>query len=320
MAPILRMAGGGRGARSIPSAPTGLGLSPPQGGREAAGELRPRAASSDWAVDVHELERRRIVLRLLAERGSVSLQQLTPFSEASEPTVRRDLTRLEDEGLLERVHGGARPVAGAKKTLSGQQPFESTLLQYGEWKRRIGREAARLVEDNESIIVTGGSTTFALVEQLGDRNLQVLTTSLPHADYLLRYTNNRVVLPGGEVIREQGVILSPFDQRRFPNYYAKKLFIGAQAMGPLGLMQTDPTLVRADQRLVEQADEVIALVDSSKFSASGSLVSCPVSRIKRVVTDERAPTAFLHKLRKAGVVVTVVRAPRGKRVAVKGVA
>ena len=132
------------------------------------------------------------------------------------------------------MHGGARPVGGAKKTLSGQQPFESTLLQYGEWKRRIGREAARLVTENESIIVTGGSTTFALVEQLGDRNLQVLTTSLPHADYLLRYTNNRVVLPAGEVIREQGVILSPFDQEAFPNYYAKKLFIGAQAVGPLG--------------------------------------------------------------------------------------
>ena len=90
------------------------------------------------------------MLRLLAERGSVSLQQLTTVLGASEPTVRRDLTRLEDEGLLERVHGGARPVAGAKKTLSGQQPFESTLLQYGEWKRRIGREAARLVEENES--------------------------------------------------------------------------------------------------------------------------------------------------------------------------
>ena len=85
-------------------------------------------------------------------------------------------------------------------------------------------------------------------------------------------------------------------------------------------MQTDPTLVRADQRLVEQADEVIALVDSSKFSASGSLVSCPLSRIKRVITDERAPTAFLQKLRKAGVAITVVRAPHGKRVAVKGVA
>ena len=165
---------------------------------------------------MHELERRRIVLRLLAERGSVSLQQLTTVLDASEPTVRRDLTRLEEEGLLERVHGGARPVGGAKKTLSGQQPFESTLLQYGEWKRRIGREAARLVTENESIIVTGGSTTFALVEQLGDRNLQVLTTSLPHADYLLRYTNNRVVLPAGEVIREQGVILSPFDQEAFP--------------------------------------------------------------------------------------------------------
>jgi DeoR family ulaG and ulaABCDEF operon transcriptional repressor len=269
---------------------------------------------------MHELERRKIVLRLLAERGSVSLQQLTTVLGASEPTVRRDLTRLEDEGLLERVHGGARPVAGAKKSLSGQQPFESTLLQYGEWKRRIGIEAARLVSPNESIIVTGGSTTFAFIEQLGDRNLQILTTSLPHAEYLLRYTNNRVVLPAGEVIREQGVILSPFEQEAFPNYYAKKLFIGAQAVGPLGLMQTDPTLVRADQRLVEQADEVIALIDSSKFSASGSLVSCPLARIKRLITDDRAPADALQKLRKAGVAVTIARAPRGRRIAVKGVA
>jgi DeoR family ulaG and ulaABCDEF operon transcriptional repressor len=181
-------------------------------------------------------------------------------------------------------------------------------------------EAARLVSDGESIVVAGGSTTFAFVEQLGDRNLQVLTTSLPHADYLLRYTNNRVVLPAGEVIREQGVILSPFEQDAFPNYYAKKLFIGAQAMGPLGLMQTDPTLVRADQRLVARAEEVIALVDSSKLEATGSLVSCPLARITRLVTDERAPADALARLRKAGIAVTIARAPRGKRVAVKGVA
>jgi DeoR family ulaG and ulaABCDEF operon transcriptional repressor len=271
---------------------------------------------------MHELERRRLILRLLAERGSVSLQQLVDLLGASEPTVRRDLTRLEKEGLLARVHGGARPVSGkrAKKTLEGQQPFESTLLQYGEYKRRIGREAARLVTPGESIIVTGGSTTFALIEQLGDRNLQVLTTSLPHAEYLVRYTNNRVVLPAGEVIREQGVILSPFDQEAFPHYYARKLFLGAQAMGPLGLMQTDPTLVRADQRLVEQADEVIALVDSSKFAASGTLVSCPLAKVKRLVTDERVDRAVIDKLRSAGVAVTIARAAGGKPVAVKGVA
>ena len=176
-------------ARSIRRHLPGFGLPAPQGRRAAPGGLlqeRHRLTGND----VHELERRRIVLRLLAERGSVSLQQLTTVLGASEPTVRRDLyATRRAKGCSSACTVARVPLAEPRNALrAAALRIDLASVRRMEAPHREGGSA--LVTHNESIIVTGGSTTFALVEQLGDRNLQVLTTSLPHADYLLRYTIN----------------------------------------------------------------------------------------------------------------------------------
>jgi len=93
------------------------------------------------------------------------------------------------------------------------------------------------------------------------------------------------MLSGGAIYREQNIILSPFENDVTRNFYARRMFMGAQGVGPLGLMEADPLLIQAEEKLIGQADELIVLVDSSKFEARSSLVLCPLDRIDIVITD-----------------------------------
>ncbi|MEL7087407.1 MAG: DeoR/GlpR family DNA-binding transcription regulator, partial [Planctomycetota bacterium] len=137
------------------------------------------------------------------------------------------------------------------------------------------------------IIINGGTTTFQMVHPLASRRMQIFTNSFPIAEHLLKHSKNTIMLSGGAIYREQNIILSPFDNDVTRNFYAKRMFMGAQGLGPLGLMEADPLLIQAEQKLIGQADELVVLVDSSKFGQRSSLVLCPLERISTVITDDR---------------------------------
>ena len=115
----------------------------------------------------------------------------------------------------------------------------------------------------------------------------VTTNSFPIAEHLLKHSKNTIMLSGGAIYREQNIILSPFENDVTRNFYARRMFMGAQGIGPLGLMEADPLLIQAEQKLIGQADELVVLVDSSKFEPRSSLVLCPLTRIGTIITDDR---------------------------------
>ena len=125
-----------------------------------------------------------------------------------------------------------------------------------------------------------------MVHPLTARRLQVFTNSFPIAEHLLKHSKNTVLLPAGTIYREQNIILSPFDEDGSRNFYASRMFMGCRGLGPLGLMEGDPMLVQAEQKLINQADELVVLADSTKFSARSSLLLCALSRIQTVITDD----------------------------------
>src|SRR5579885_2107504 len=95
----------------------------------------------------------------------------------------------------------------------------------------------------------------------------------------------RVSVPGGSIKSEQNIILSPFEEDGLSRYHASKLFMGAAAVGARGLMQADVVLIQAEQKLMDKADKLVVLVDSSKFRTSASFVVCDLDAIDMVVTD-----------------------------------
>ena len=136
---------------------------------------------------------------------------------------------------------------------------------------RNGRSPGKpssLCSDGEPIIINGGTTTFQMVHFLADRRMQVFTNSFPIAEHLLKHSKNTVMLPGGTIYREQNIILSPFDNDVTRNFYARRMFMGAQGLGPLGAHGEDPLLIQAEQKLIDQADELVVLVDSQQVPAA----------------------------------------------------
>ena len=132
--------------------------------------------------------------------------------------------------------------------------------------------------------------------------------SFPIAEHLLKHSKNTVVLSGGTIYREQNIILSPFDNDVTRNFYARRMFMGAQGLGPLGLMENDPLLIQAEQKLIDQADELVVLADSSKFRLRSSLILCRLSRIATVITDEGIEDREAKMLEEAGVRLIVAEA------------
>ncbi|MEO1313225.1 MAG: DeoR/GlpR family DNA-binding transcription regulator, partial [Pseudomonadota bacterium] len=235
---------------------------------------------------MHEKERHRIILSAVQDRPVVTVVDLCNLTGVSEATIRRDIATLHMQQKLRRVRGGAEAITPPQFVGLAGRPFSVNETLRIREKQAIARAAVALCDDGESVIINGGTTTFQMVHPMASRRLQVFTNSFPIAEHLLRHSKNTVMLSGGTIYREQNIILSPFDNDVTRNFYAKRMFMGAQGLGPIGLMEADPLLIQAEQKLIGQADELVVLVDSSKFAKRSSLVLCPLDRIGTVITDE----------------------------------
>ncbi len=260
---------------------------------------------------MHAAEREKMILDSLGESGFVSFRDLESRVAASPATIRRDLDRLEEAGVITRVRGGAKRVGGSggaaptpEEGLSGV-PFHENIGRNRAAKEAIGRAAAALCIPGEGVMIDGGSTTLQMCPHLDGLSLQVLTNSLHIVSALLPQPTTRILIPSGQVFREQNIVLSAAGDDGMPRFHAPKLFMGAASMGPAGLMQADVILVAAERRLIERADEIIVLVDSSKFSGPSGNVVCALDEIDIVVTDSGIEPPHVAMMEAAGIRVII---------------
>lgn len=259
---------------------------------------------------MHRTEREGKILEALSASGFASYKAIEALLGASPATIRRDLSRLESRGAITRVHGGAKLVSpedtrrDAEPHLLGT-PFHQAITQNLAQKQAIGRAAAGLCTPGEGIMIDGGSTTLQMCPHLDGMGLQVLTNSLHIVMALLPQTDTRILVPSGSVFREQNIILAPAGEDSMPRFHAPKLFMGAAAVGPQGVMQQDVILVAAERRLVDRAEEVILLVDSSKFVSSSGAIVCGLDEVDVLVTDPGIPDEVAARLRDADVELIV---------------
>lgn len=254
---------------------------------------------------MHEKERHRIILSAVQEKPVVTVQELVDLTDASEATIRRDIAALHVQKRLRRVRGGAEAISPPAFVGLAGRTFSVNETINAAQKRAIAREAVELCKDGEPIIINGGTTTFQMVHFLINRRMPIFTNSFPIAEHLLKHSKNTVMLSGGTIYREQNIILSPFENDVTRNFYARRMFMGAQGLGPLGLMEGDPLLIQAEQKLIDQADELVVLVDSSKFRQRSSLILCGLSRIATVITDDGIEDREAAMLESAGVTLVI---------------
>ncbi|MEO1658073.1 MAG: DeoR/GlpR family DNA-binding transcription regulator [Pseudomonadota bacterium] len=269
-----------------------------------------QSSDDDERLFIHDRWNR--ITRLVREDRVTSVDELAEELTVSAATIRRDLNELAESGRVKRVRGGAiavtapsGPLDASPNLLPGQTLFSASASKNVEAKKAIGERAAALCEPGEAIIIDGGTTTYQLASHLGSEDLTVLTTSVLILNALVGKPRTRIVITGGEVFHEQNVILNPYRNEIVKNYSATKLFIGAQAVSAMGLMQTDPLLVKNEQELIAQADRVILLADSSKFDARASLAVCGLDAVHTVVTDDGLSPQHRRMLEDQGILVLI---------------
>lgn len=261
---------------------------------------------------MHAAEREQMILQLIQQRGFIAFQELDSQLDASPATLRRDLDKLESAGRIVRVRGGARLPESASGEGGDVQhlrgvPFHQNIARNDGAKRAIGKAAAALCRRGESVIIDGGSTTLQMCAHLEPLELQVLSNSLHIINALLPQAGTRIAIPAGTVFREQNIVLSPFDNDGMDRYRASRMFMGAAAVGRHGVMQADLILAQAEQRLLARADELILLVDSSKFEAPAGHVVCALKDVDTVVTDAGIRDDHARLIRDSGVKLIVAK-------------
>ncbi len=260
---------------------------------------------------MHERERHRIILETLQMQPVATVQEFSDATGGSEATIRRDLAALSSQGRLRKLRGGAEALQPSNLVSLANHRGVGSATPHSLEKRAIGRKAVEMCREGDAIIINGGSTTFQMVHSLAQLRLQVLTNSFSIADHLLRHSKCTVFVPFGAVYREQSIILSPFAEDGTAHFRARRMFLGARSLSPLGIMEDDALTISSEQRLMQQADEIVLLVDATKFRAQSSMILAPLNRAKCIITDSRVTGDDRRMIEDAGVDLIIADSRRG---------
>ncbi len=250
---------------------------------------------------MHELERHRIILSAIQGRSVAAVGELAEITGASEATVRRDIAALALQKRLRKVRGGAEALNPSPYGQISGRSFRASEIVNQPQKRAIARAASELCSDGEAIILNGGTTTFQMVHHLTARQLQVMTNSFQIAEHLVKHSKCTVLLPAGAIYREQSLIISPFESDGIAHFGAQKMFMGAQAVSSLGIAEADPLIVQSEQRLMRQAEELVVLVDASKFEARSAMIVASLDRVHTIITDDAITDAAAQMIEQRGI-------------------
>ena len=248
--------------------------------------------------------RRELVLDLLDRKGRVTVGEVSALAEVSEMTVRRDLELLEREGALKRVHGGAISVVST----SYEPPFAIRAQRNVEAKGRIGKAAAELLGEGETVILDVGTTTLQVARNLvGRKNLTVVTPSLRAAELLADEPGIRFLITGGLVRPGERSLVGDYAERAFTDLRFDTFVMGVGGIeAEIGLTEFNLDDARVKRAAIASAQRCVVVADSAKLGRVAFARICPLDAIDVLVTDDQAPPDDLSGFEAAEVEVIAV--------------
>ena len=227
------------------------------------------------------------------------LDSLAAALKVSLSTVRRDVETLESQGLVKRTHGGAIWV-GNRDSSPRAYAFDQRMDLRADVKRRIAQAAKQLVNDGETVLIDGGTTTFHFARELLGRNLQIVTNSLPIAQLFADDERVELLLSGGLVYPRYGVLLGPQTEQMLATIHARTLFLSVAGLDDGQLYNQNLLLATAEQRMMRQVQQVVLLLDSSKFGQRALAKLCTLDAVHVVVTDAGIDDVHRQQITRAG--------------------
>lgn len=245
-------------------------------------------------------QRQARIAEIIWQQGQMSVDALAQRFHVSAETIRRDLGQLAEGGLLQKVHGGAKPLR-----LRSEGSFQERMAENAEGKQAIARKVLDLVEPGDTLFIDTGSTTLACAEALAEvERLTVITNSVRIAQALGGSPTNRVFLVGGVYGNDNGQTLGPLAIGQVEGFQADHAIVTVAALDPaVGAMDSDFEEAQVARAMIAHARNVYVLADRSKVGRSAAFRVCRLDEIDILVTDGDLDPDYAEPLRSAGVEV-----------------
>jgi DeoR family fructose operon transcriptional repressor len=252
------------------------------------------------------VKRRKLILGFLDEERNTTVSYLSSELCVPEATIRRDLMNLEQRNLVIRTHGGAV----LKKQAT---PWKATNLQVRyndnrEEKKRIARHVASIIQDNEILMIDGGSTNLYVAEQLVKKeNLVIITNNSNIGEIFVSSKETRVYLTGGELIRGPNTLVGSIAEGSIKQFRADRAIIGLNGIVPEeGFFAALPQEAIIKKLMLKYSRELILVADSSKMDVRSFFLVDDLSKAIRIVTGKEIEQGVLDRLRAQNLRVDLV--------------
>lgn len=251
-----------------------------------------------------KVERQNRINKLIEERGRVTVQELSEIFAVSEATIRRDLEELDGRGWIRRAHGGALRLERASK----EPPVLQRIPEQKEEKVRIGKQAASMVREGETIFLGSGTTVLEIARHLArDLRLTVITNSLPVVNELADRPQMDLIIIGGMLRQSELSMVGHIAEQAVCEFRADRVFMGMRAIDSShGFTNDYLPETMTDRAILSIAPQVVVVADHSKFGRVSTVLVAPVTAAHTIITDRATPTETLSELENLGVEVHIV--------------
>lgn len=250
-------------------------------------------------------QRVELVERFIREHHYAELRTLADRFHSSVSTIRRALDTLEKRGLVRRHHGGASLVES--DALAQEYDFSARDRQHPTEKLAIGRLVAEQVRDGMTVILDGGSTTYAVARHLVDTPLQVVTNSLPVASLFSGIATTETTVTGGSLYKKLGTLVGPLCEESLAGVHADLAIVGGAGITEQGIWSHTALIASAQRKMIAAAEQTVFVLDRSKFGRKALSLITPFEQGFTIVTDRRPAPAVARAIEAAGARLTLAR-------------
>lgn len=244
-----------------------------------------------------------LIARFIREHKYADLHTLATRFGGSISTVRRALDQLEASGLVRRHHGGASLVE--TDAVSQEYDFISRDQRHPDEKFAIARFVAEQVQPGMTVILDGGTTTYAVARLLVDKRLQVITNSLPIASLFSEVGSVETIVTGGSIYNRLGVLVGPMCEGSFDQVHADIAILGGAGITENGIWNHNALIVAVQRKMIIAAERTLFALDNSKFGRKALSLTTPFDPRFTIITDVRPAPAVAKAINSAGATLTL---------------
>lgn len=241
------------------------------------------------------------ILELLTSEKRIEVSQLAEHLGVSQVTIRKDLDALESKGIIKREHGHA--------VLCSTDDINGRIAYHYEEKKKIALKATELVNEGDTIMIESGSCCALLADTLTQlhKDLTIITNSAFIAEYIRGKSNFQIILLGGIYQQDSQVMVGPMVQECVSNFFVDYFFIGTDGYDSrIGFSNRDQMRAQAVRDMSHQAEQIIVLTESDKFSKRGVVPLNLKDKIKTVITDHSIDSSYVQELNNQNIQVVTI--------------